>query len=312
MNPPFRPSVRVLALIFGLCPTWPAAGATPAPKTVLPPAVLASLKEERGLVYARHGARELQLDLYRPKAAAEPLPALVCIHGGGWQKGSRAGMADLSRALAARGYVVASVSYRLSDEAAFPAQLHDVKAAVRWLRANAAAHGIDPARIGAIGHSAGGHLAALLATTGGVRELEGSGNHDGIDSRIQAAVAGGTQTDLTVEHVRAKSEEKGGIYPKFLGDSYAKTPAAYAAASPLHHLDRSDPPLAFFTGEQDHPSTHADAMRARLAALGIPTALTVVPGAPHALLGNPRFFDQVVASAAAFFEARLATPRSGK
>lgn len=307
-----RPSARVLALVFGFYPTWSAARAAPAAKTMLPPAVLASLQEKQDLVYARHGARELQLDLYKPKAAATPLPAIVCIHGGGWQKGTRAGMADLSRALAARGYVVVSISYRLSDEAAFPAQLHDVKAAVRWLRANAATHGIDPARIGAIGHSAGGHLAALLATTGGVRELEGSGNHDGIDSRIQTAVAGGTQTDLTVEHVRAKSEEKGGIYPKFLGDSYAKTPAAYAAASPLHHLDRGDPPLAFFTGEQDHPSTHAGAMRTRLAALGIPTALTVVPGAPHALLGNARYFDQVVAAAAHFFDAHLAVAQPSK
>lgn len=305
---PLRYTALLALAALTLIPFLPGRAAT-APD--VPP-----LDEHPGLVYARYGDRELQLDLYRPKAssavtpttAAAPLPAIVCIHGGGWQKGARTEMTNLARALARRGFVTVSISYRLSGEAPFPAQIQDAKAAVRWLRANAQKFGIAADRIGAIGHSAGGHLAALLATSGGVREFEGDGGHAGFDSHIQAAVGGGTQTDLTAEHVRTKSAEPGGIYPKFLGASYAQRPAAYSAASPLHHLDKTDPPLAFFTGGKDQPSTHAVEMRAQLTNLGIPTALTVVPDAPHAFLGKPQWFEQIVTTSAEFFTAHLAGP----
>ena len=112
------------------------------------------------------------------------------------QRGDRSSHANLAKALAARGYVVATISYRLSGESPFPAQIHDCKAAVRFLRANASEYGIDPDKIGAIGLSAGGHLTALLATSGGIRELEGKGGNDSYSSTIQAAVPMGAQTHL--------------------------------------------------------------------------------------------------------------------
>ena len=115
------------------------------------------------------------MDVYRPKGEWGQLPAVVCIHGGGWAKGDRSSHANLAKALAARGYVAATISYRLSGESPFPAQIHDCKAAVRFLRANASEYGINPDKIGAIGLSAGGHLTALLATSGGIKELEGKG-----------------------------------------------------------------------------------------------------------------------------------------
>ena len=134
-------------LLFLLC-TAAALAQTPpvAPKaapTRLAPEVTASLEAHPGLVYARYGDRELQLDLWRPKAAAQALPAVICIHGGGWFKGERGSMANLAQALAARGYVAATISYRLSGEAKFPAAIQDCKAAVRFLRANAGKFGIE-------------------------------------------------------------------------------------------------------------------------------------------------------------------------
>ena len=130
------------------------------------------------------------------------LPAVVCIHGGGWAKGNRTNHEKVAQALAARGYVAATISYRLSGEAPFPAAIHDCKAAVRFLRANAKEYGIDAEQIGAIGLSAGGHLTALLATSAGVAELEGEGGNAEFSSAIQAAVPMGAQTDLLSERTR--------------------------------------------------------------------------------------------------------------
>jgi arylsulfatase A len=167
----------------------------------LAPALLATLESHAGLTYARYGARELQLDLHRPAARSAPLPAIVCFHGGGWSKGERGNLTLLAQALAARGFVVVTISYRLSGEAKFPAALHDAKAAVRWLRAQAATYGIDPAAIGVTGLTAGGHLAALLATSGGVAALEGEGGHAVHSSAVQAAVAMGAQTDFETDRI---------------------------------------------------------------------------------------------------------------
>lgn len=121
----------------------------------------AQLQEFEGLTYAQYGSRELKLDLFKPAEQNNPLPAIVCIHGGGWRNGTGKGFNRIAKYFAERGYVAVSISYRLSGEAPFPAQIQDCKAAVRWLRANAERYGINPDRIGATGHSAGGHLAAL-------------------------------------------------------------------------------------------------------------------------------------------------------
>ena len=162
----------------------------PAPAK-LSPEVTAGLEAHPGLVYAHYGQREMQLALWKPKTASQPLPAILCIHGGGWYKGERSSMANLAQALAAKGFVSATISYRLSGEAKFPAAIQDCKAAVRFLRANAAKFGIDANAIGVTGLSAGGHLAALLTTSGGVKALEGDGGHADQSSAVQACIAMG-------------------------------------------------------------------------------------------------------------------------
>lgn len=279
--------------------------AKPAP-TKLAPEVTAALEAHPGLVYASYGQREMQLDLWKPKNAEQPLPAIICIHGGGWFKGERSSMANLAQALATKGFVTATISYRLSGEAKFPAAIHDCKAAVRFLRANAAKFGIDTNVIGVTGLSAGGHLAALLTTSGGVKELEGDGGHADQSSAVQAGIAMGAQSDLEstrIGELSGKPDDP--FYRTFLGDSQAKVPQTYALASPRHHLDKSDPPILFMTGELDDPSTHADETRADLEKLGIPTDLTIIPQAPHAFLGQQRAFDTCVSACDAFFTRHL-------
>jgi acetyl esterase/lipase len=283
-----------------------AAAGKPAP-TKLPDALVASLEAKAGLTYARYGERELQLDLYRPKERGKALPAILCIHGGGWYKGDRSAMTNLAMALAARGFVTTSISYRLSGEAKFPAAIEDAKAAVRWLRANAETHGIDPAKIGVTGLSAGGHLAALLATSGGVASLEGNGGYPDPSSTVQACVAMGAQSDLLSDRIGELSARPDDpFYRTFLGGPQSEKRDLYALASPRHHLDRNDPPLLFMTGALDDPSTHADEARADLERLGVTTGLVVIPDAPHAFLGRQDAFDACVAASVAFFEKAFA------
>jgi acetyl esterase/lipase len=138
------------------------------------------------LQYVEHGHERNRLDLYLPEKAESRLPLIVWIHGGGWQAGSKEACPTVY--LAAKGYAVASINYRLSQHAAYPAQIEDCKAAIRWLRANAAKYHLDPDRVGVWGGSAGGHLVALLGTTAGMKELEGKGGNLDQSSRVQCVV----------------------------------------------------------------------------------------------------------------------------
>ena len=276
-------------------------------RTEISESTLDGLDMKRGVTYARYGDRTLQMDIYRPKDAWGQLPAVICIHGGGWAKGNRTSHGKLAQAIAARGYVAATISYRLSGEAPFPAAIHDCKAAVRFLRANAKNYGIDPEHIGAMGLSAGGHLTALLATSSGVQELEGSGGHDEISSAIQAAVPMGAQTDLESDRTREISamEDRGQIWRQFLSGSQQDKLETYRLASPLYHLDSDDPPCWLITGENDDPSTHADVLRDRMTELGIESGLTVIKDAPHPFLGKQDWFDQTIQVADDFFREHL-------
>lgn len=297
-------SLLLLPLLLGAQVTKPGL-------TAVAPELIAGLETHPALVYARYGQREMALDLYRPKNTATPLPAIVCIHGGGWFKGGRSNMTPLAQSLAARGYVTATISYRLSGEAKFPAAIEDCKAAIRFLRANADRFGIRSDAIGVTGLSAGGHLAALLSTSSGVKELEGNGGHSQQSSRVQACMAMGAQSDLQSDRIRALSRQpQDPFYRPFLGGNAVNIPEVYALASPRHHLDQGDPPLAFMAGDGDHESTHAKETRRDLMALGIATSLTLIPQAPHAFLGGQRAFDVCVNACDDFFTLHL--KQSGK
>ena len=256
------------------------------------------------LTFGIIGDKELKLHLYRPKDAEGLLPAIVCIHGGGWNKGDRRHHANIARALAARGFLTVSIDYRLSGEAIFPAHIYDCKAAVRWLRANAEKWGANPDFIGATGASAGGHLAALLGTSGGVDALEGEGGNRDFSSGIQASAPMGGQSDFMSERNRLKSAEAK-IWQQFLGGSQDEVPDTYRLASPREHLDAGDPPIFFMTGEFDDQSTRGDGLRRDAMALGVPTGLKVVAGAPHPLLTKQKSFDIVVDQLDDFFTLHL-------
>ena len=263
---------------------------------------------KKDIPFAKNDKKELLLDLYLPKIVTkEKRPAMLCIHGGGWRAGSRINIGRLAAKYAAKGYVAISIDYRLVAEAKFPANIQDCKAAVRWLRANAGKYHIDPNRIAATGTSAGGHLAALLASSAGVKEFEGNGGNQNFSSRVQAAIPIAAQTNFLSLRITDMSEEKTGklLYPNLLGGPYSTHPEMYVKASPITHLDKNDPPMLFISGEKDNTDTHADKFRAKMTELGIPSNYRMIYEAPHPFPQYQSWFDESFRASINFLKIHL-------
>jgi len=230
-----------------------------------------------------------------------PLPVILSIHGGGWSSGSKARSPAIR--FAARGYAVASINYRLSGEAVFPAQIEDCKAAVRWLRANAVKYNLNPDRIAAFGSSAGGHLAALLGTSAGVAELEGVKPQPEESSRVQAVIDFFGPTDLLVMggmHDRPDSPES-----RLIGGPIQELKDKAARANPILYLSRDDPPFLIVHGDQDRvvPLRQSQLLHEALVAAGVESTFRVVPGAGHGF-SRPEIDELVLA----FLERHLKRP----
>lgn len=229
----------------------------------------------------------LYLDLLLPEAQSTVRPAVVYIHGGGWAEGSRAdGLYPwLCPLLAAHGFVAATVTHRLSRSAAFPAQIHDVKAAIRFLRANAEEYRIDPARIGVWGDSTGGHLAALLGTSVEVPELEGDCGSPGQSSRVQAVIARCAPADFHSYRV-SDDDWRAEVFYRFFGGPIFEHEDLAHLASPVSHVRSGVPPFLIVHGTRDETVpyrqalTLADALRAHRGDV----TLNTIDGAYHNLL----------------------------
>ena len=261
-----------------------------------------SVAVRKNVRYGDAGKRPLRLDLYSPKVLAQPVPGLIFIHGGGWKHGKKEDYRPYGLTFAQKGYVVASVQYRLSGEARYPAAIHDVKAAVRWMRSHAESIGVDPDRIGVAGGSAGGHLAMMLGYTSGVSTFDGNSGHEGVSSRVQAVVNIYGPTDLTTEFARQRSS--GSLLRGFFGGTYDEKSSLYEQASPIRYVTPDDPPTLVLHGTIDDvvPINQADLLAAKLQETGVPYIYDRLPGWPHAMdLAYPvnercvwfmeRFFD---------------------
>jgi acetyl esterase len=254
--------------------------AKPAPKkkAFLPP--LKGVKVERDLTYAKvNGDREMKLDLYVPEGAEGKLPLVVWVHGGGWQNGTKAG--NPAGFLAMEGYVSASLDYRLTDVAPFPAQIEDCKAAIRWLRANAEKYHIDPDRIGVWGASAGGHLVALLGTAGDQKAWDVGENTDQT-SRVQAVCDYFGPTDFTRMPGAAATKADGPV-AKLLGGPVSEKTEAARAASPVTYVSKDDPPFLICHGTEDKTvaMSQSEQLHEALKEAGVETTLLKVKGAGH-------------------------------
>jgi acetyl esterase len=248
--------------------------------------------------YGTANGKRLLLDAYVPAGGEARRPAVVMIHGGGWRVGDKASWADEAQRFAGHGWVAFSINYRLDEPSVFPAEIDDAQAAVRWVRAHAEEYRVDPARIAALGESAGGHLTAMLATLG-------SGSLDD-GARIRVGAAWSPPVDL---RALAGSRGDGWAVP-LLGCTLATCPDRLDQASPVTHVDRTDAPL-YLANSTDElvPLSQAQAMAERLQASGVEHRLDVFPGTRHAL----DFRADAWAPTLAFLESHLAVgtgPRS--
>ncbi|HEY0947012.1 MAG TPA: DUF6298 domain-containing protein [Opitutaceae bacterium] len=268
----------------------------------LPPGITA--REE--VAYTRQGQLDLRLDVYRP-AGRERLPAVLVVHGGGWETGDRRMERAFAKQLAARGYVTVTPSYRLGPPGQFPAALHDVKAAVRWLRAHAGELAIDRSRIGAVGGSAGGHLVALLGASNGVAALEGGGGHPSESSAVQAVVDIDGAADFTDPRFIAEEiEKRWGATTRFLGGAYSRRGDVWAQASPATHVSAKSAPVLFLNSARP-PSKfwQREEMSGRLRRLGIDSAVVNMRGTPHAFWLFQPWFEPTLEQTEAFLRKHL-------
>ncbi len=283
------PLPLVVALTLMLCPL--------ASRAAQPPETL------KDLVYGQADGHDLKLDLYRPvlpaTVAPSPCPVVVFLHGGGWRVGSKKEASQIVDAVTGAGYALASVDYRLSGEAIFPAQLQDCKTAVRWLRANAGKYGLDPKRIGALGFSAGGHLAALLGTSAGVEALEGRAEGSPhASSRVQAVcdVSGPVDLFIPTNSLIGKLSVRGELH-----GSASEQPALARQANPTTYITGKEPPFLIIQGDQDKlvVPKHAEVLAAALRAKKVPVTVVIVKGGGHVPFGaeqadtTVKFFERV-------------------
>jgi acetyl esterase/lipase len=251
---------------------------------------LAQEPTTRDVEYATVGGTALKLDLYLPAKRSAPL--IVWVHGGAWRAGSKESPPYLD--LVDQGYAIASVDYRLSTQAPFPAQIHDIKAAIRFLRAKAPDYGYDASRIGIMGSSAGGHLAALVGVTNGNKELEGTvGGCLKESSDVQCIISLFGASNL--QSILSQSTEYGlkvrvPALQLLLGDHPDKVPDLAKLASPVAHVGKNDPPLLLIHGTADPqmPPQQSEELAKAYEALKLPVRLNLIVGAKH---GGREFND---------------------
>jgi len=289
------------------------AGAQPVPKqgnqkgTPPAPRVPEGVKAYKDLEYVASGHERHKLDLYVPEEAEGPLPLLIWVHGGGWQNGSKDGCPPLREGYTSRGYAVASINYRLSGHAPFPAQIEDCKAAIRWLRAHAKQYNLDTKLFGVWGSSAGGHLVALLGTSGDVKEFDKGANLDQ-SSRVQAVCDYFGPTDFVVfvttpkyeSHAKADAPEA-----KLIGGAVLENKDKAAKVNPITYVSADDPPFLIVHGDKDGtvPINQSELLFSALKKAGRQVHFHTIHGAGH---GGPGFnAPEVTAQVREFFEKFL-------
>jgi acetyl esterase/lipase len=259
----------------------------------------------RDLEYARVGEKRLLLDLYLPEQAQAPVPLIIWVHGGAWQSGDKAGHIPALALLTTRAYAVASINYRLSQEATFPAQIHDCKAAVRWLRAHARDYNLNPDRFGAWGSSAGGHLVALLGTSAGVKELEGDLGNLESSSRVQAVCDWFGPTDfLKMRAFPSRIDRTKPDCPEALlvGGLLEGRKELCQQANPITYVTAKSPPFLIMHGDQDDivPFNQSELLHDALKQAGAEVTFHPVKGAGHGF-ARPELDEMLVS----FFDKHL-------
>ncbi len=240
---------------------------------------------EEGVVYSTPDGESLAMNIARPKEEKGPRPAVLCIHGGGFRAGKRESYDALCVKLAERGFVAATITYRLAPKHQFPAAVHDCKAAVRWLRANASKYKIDPAKIGVTGGSAGGHLAQFLGVTAHVPQFEGTGGNPDQSSSVACVVNVYGPSDFTQSY--GKSVDAHEVLPLWFGGNLETERKRHIVGSPLYWVTPDAAPTLCIHGTEDKYVAHEQAVWLvdKLKAATVEAELLTLQGAGHGFKG---------------------------
>lgn len=272
--------------------------------SIIAPLASAEIVFEEGIEYTNPDDQHLKLDLARPAEvkADEKLPAVLCIHGGGFRAGNRKGWDAFCKKLAERGYVAVTVDYRLAPKYQFPAAVYDVKAAVQWLRSNADKYHIDPNRIGTTGDSAGGHLVLFLGVTDNVPQFNPPGAPP-ISTKVQCVVSYYGPSDFTKSY--GKSVDAAEVLPLWLGGDLEHAHHKHIESSPLYWVTPSAAPTLLLHGTEDKYVNHEQAvwMHDKLKAADVEVELLTLNGAGHGFKGADK--EKADQAALEFFDRHL-------
>jgi pectinesterase len=258
------------------------------------------VKAEHNIVYATlpdtpYGKRNLHMDVFRPDKG-EKLPALVMVFGGGWRTGSKEAQVPMAQQIAEKGYVTAAIEYRLSPEALYPAAVYDIKAAIRFLRANADKYDIDPNRIAITGSSAGGQLAALVGFTGEVEKFEGDLGNNNVSSKVQAIIDMDGILDFTTPSESLGDNTPGkhsaGYY--WFGASLKDARDKWVEASPMIYTGEDSPPILFINSAQPRFHAGRDSVISVLNTFDIYSEVHTIPNSVHSFWQVHPWFEETV------------------
>jgi acetyl esterase/lipase len=257
---------------------------------------------EKNIVFGKGGSTDLHLDIYRPPSGTEKRMATIHIHGGGFTGGSKDTLVERVPPYAARGYVAIAVQYRLAGDAKWPSQIEDVKAAIRWTRANAKSLGVDPERIAVVGHSAGGHLALFAAGTPNRPEFEGKGGTPGVSTQVVACCAYYPATEIT--------PRPDGTANNLL--AAGSDAAAHRAASPVSYITKDFPPTVIFHGTADTtiPLESSERLFKQLRDAKVPVEFHAIEGVPHVFDSNKEYAEAAAALADFFIDRHVVHSRT--
>lgn len=256
------------------------------------------IKASMNITYCNPGSRALKADVFYPAARSpKKRPAVLLVHAGGWRSGDRSQQIPMAQSLAAQGYVAVCAEYRLSEEALYPAALYDLKAAVRWMKANAAAYQIDTEKVVVLGCSAGGQLAALLGTTNDLPEFE---DKTACNTRYPGSVAAIIDVDGTLAFIHPESGEgsdkpgKPSAATLWLGRSASEDPELWHKVAPLHHVSATTPPVLFINSSVARMHAGRNDMIQKLDSLHIYSEVHTFEDAPHPFWLFHPWFDPMM------------------